>query len=216
MIKSAITMFQLSMAMCLGCESDDDRDTETPVVNKAEHRQINNRAAEVVINGVALTEDQLNALARRYGARLTAGRYWYDRVSGAWGLEGFPCLGFCPAGLNIGGQLRADASNGNTGVFVNGRELHLYDVLLLQQITPVYRGRFWVDAWGNCGVEGGPALVNLFQLAQQKQRQSGGRNGNYFSVYSKYGDGVSGTTVAGDGEGGYMFSSGGTTWYSGK
>jgi hypothetical protein len=41
-------------------------------------------------------------------------------------------------------------------VFINGRQLHMMDVAALMQITQVYQGRWWVDAQGNFGAEGGP------------------------------------------------------------
>ncbi|MGH9901566.1 MAG: hypothetical protein ACRD68_07105, partial [Pyrinomonadaceae bacterium] len=112
-------------------------------------------------NESLVDDSSLNALERYYRVRIPDGDYWYDRRCGAWGEEGGPTLGFILPGLNLGGRLKANASRGRTGVFVNGRELHRLDVLALQQIMTVYRGRFWVDAHGNGGYEGGPALFNL-------------------------------------------------------
>ena len=63
-------------------------------------------------------------------------------------------------------SLQADASGGGTGIFVNGRELHAYDVLALQQITgPIMPGRYFITAEGLAGPEGGPALWNLRAMA---------------------------------------------------
>ena len=95
------------------------------------------------------------------------GAYWYDNSSGAWGSQGAQTSGFIQPGLNLGGQLRPDASNGNTGVFINGRQLHYLDVVGLQQFCPVYPGRYFVDGNGNFGFEGGPVLGNLRLLAEQ-------------------------------------------------
>ena len=166
------------------------------------------QSRNIVINRVRLTDAEVGNIERTYRTRLQDGRYWYDRKSGAWGVEGGPGLGIVLAGLNVGGPLRADASNGNTRVFVNGRELHALDVLALQQLGPVYPGRYWVDAYGNCGFEGGPAFVNLFQLAQSR---GGGRS---WSHYSNSGDSV----VGGDGNGFLFFqgkdSSGNITSWS--
>jgi hypothetical protein len=39
------------------------------------------------------------------------------------------------------------------------------------------QGRYFVDAYGNAGFEGGPALVNLVALAQQRR---GGNGKGYF------------------------------------
>jgi hypothetical protein len=98
-------------------------------------------------------------------------------------MEGGPALGQIHAGLKLGGALRADASGGGqgklTGLFINGRELHPRDVAALQQITPVIPGRYWVDAQGNGGYEGGPAIFNLYVLAQQAARRGGGSSWYY-------------------------------------
>jgi hypothetical protein len=122
----------------------------------------------VTFNRVRLTDQELTALERRYLISIRDGAYWYDKMTGAWGIEGGPTLGIGHAGLNLGGPLRADASNGKTKVFINGRELHYIDVLGLSQLGPVVPGRYWVDAWGNCGYEGGPPLFNLLQIARAK------------------------------------------------
>src|SRR5204862_540318 len=89
-------------------------------------------ARRVVVNGTALTEAQVAHLEQVVHVRVLSGTYWYDRTSGAWGLQGGPTLGFLPAGLALGGPLRADASGGGTSVFINGRELHPFDVAALQ------------------------------------------------------------------------------------
>ena len=86
-------------------------------------------AADVVINGAALAADKQRALEQAYRVPIKPGRYWYDAVSGVWGLEGGPALGQIHPNLALGPPLRADASHGNTRVFVNGRELHANDVL---------------------------------------------------------------------------------------
>ena len=99
------------------------------------------------------------------------GRYWYDRKCGAWGIEGGPALGILLPNLNLGGSLKANASNGNTGVYINGRQLHRVDLMALQSLTgPIARGRYWVDAMGNAGLEGQRAIVNLMVLHKQKTR----------------------------------------------
>ena len=131
-------------------------------------------ARHVIINGTPLDAQTLYALERAYGTPVLAGRYWYDRLCGAWGYEGGPARGFIHPGLNLGGPLRADASGGRTGVFFNGRELHALDVIGLRQIIPVRPGRYWLDAWGNVGYEGGPAVVNLVQLLQSAGGGAGG------------------------------------------
>jgi hypothetical protein len=125
----------------------------------------------VIVNDVRLSNDVIQGLEAQYGVRVQAGAYWYDAVSGAWGFDGGPTVGFIPPGLELGGPLAPDASNGTTPVFINGRQLPVRDVLALQQLVgPVLPGRYWLDAQGNVGVEGGPAFLNLVALAQQGQR----------------------------------------------
>ena len=149
---------------------------------------------QFTFNGHAATPQDLQTLAqieRWYGRPAPEGDYWYDAKSGAAGAWAGPTLGFLPAGLALGGPLPANASGGGngqlTGVFVNGRELHPVDIQVLQRIYgQVYRGRFWVDAQGNAGPEGGVAFVNLIALAKQLGRgaesyyRSDGRGNNAF------------------------------------
>lgn len=152
----------------------------TALSGGAAGQAINQSASEsrtVIINRVRLTNEQITALEQRFQIRLQEGSFWYDKMTGAWGLEGGPGLGLGVAGLNLGGPLRADSSKGNTKVFINGRELHWFDVAVLQQLGPVYRGRYWVDAYGNCGIEGGPFLFNLVAVARAKAQAQGGGNG---------------------------------------
>lgn len=103
---------------------------------------VSSQSRHVVINATRIADIQLQALAQQYRTRIPDGFYWYDRMSGAWGLEGGPTAGVTVAGLDVGGPLRPDASNGNTGVFIHGRQ-HVMDVVGLQAlIGPVYQGRY--------------------------------------------------------------------------
>jgi hypothetical protein len=121
-------------------------------------------ADDVIVNDVRLDDGVRRTLERMYNVEIEAGRYWYDPVSGVWGRDGGPAVGIVHAGLPLGGPLRRDASRGNTGVIVNGRELHALDVAALQRCVPVQRGRYWVHASGFGGHEGGPPLFNLAAL----------------------------------------------------
>lgn len=72
-------------------------------------------------------------------------------------MMGGPGAGFLPAGLSLGGgALPTDASGrSGTNVFMNARELHQQDVVnFARQGITVFPGRWWVDALGNCGLEG--------------------------------------------------------------
>jgi hypothetical protein len=142
----------------------------------------------VIINGVRLSDEKVKALEKQYGVRILPGDYWYDKMCGAWGFRGGPSAGLILPFIDLGGPLQSNASNGNTGVFINGRELHALDVVALQQITPVYQGRYWVDAQGNIGLEGGPALANLWLLANSR----GVKKEGILSTYDKTGAAVIG------------------------
>ena len=165
------------------------------------------QSRSIIINSVRLPDGTVRGLEQKYRIELRDGDYWYDRASGAWGLKGGPTAGFTLPGLDVGGQLRSDASNGNTGVFVNGRQLHQYDVMALMQITPVYQGRFWMDGQGNVGVEGGPPLLNLWALARQSSGQGGAA-----TTYTR-----SGSMFGSDGNGCLVFNDPGShTSYTGS
>jgi hypothetical protein len=77
----------------------------------------------IVVNAVPLSGDTVRSLQRIYPVLIRPGRYWYDPVSGAWGQDGGPIAGQMIPGLKLGGPLRADASRGTSGVFINGRQL---------------------------------------------------------------------------------------------
>ncbi len=47
---------------------------------------------DVMVNGVALDSKTKQALERTYGVPIRPGRYWYDKVSGVWGIEGGPAF----------------------------------------------------------------------------------------------------------------------------
>jgi hypothetical protein len=165
----------------------------------------------VVINRVKLGSEQVEKLERQYGTRIPEGRYWYDARCGAWGLEGGPTQGFIMAGLELPGPMPADVSGGGTGIFFNGREIHVQDQMALQQVFGfTIPGRYWLDEIGNLGVEG--STVPIANLAAAVQAARGGQYGSATGV---------GGTAASDGQGGSMFSgrtaSGKSVfWYSGQ
>jgi hypothetical protein len=141
---------------------------------------------KVVINGAALDEAALREFQVRYGVGPRPGRYWYDATSGLFGLEGGPSLGWILPGHDFG-VLSPRASNGGTGVFINGRELDASDYVSLSWIagTVVMQGRYWLDGQGNVGYEGYPvAVANLYLLAQMRAQAGGGGGGgdNFWST----------------------------------
>lgn len=158
-------------------------------INLMSFGQPQNQAPQVIVNQKQLDDWQINDFQSKYGIQMQAGDYWYDQLSGAWGITGGPTLGFLPADLGLGGSLQSTASKGNTGVFVNGRELHVYDVAQLRNLLgAVYQGRYWLDAYGNTGYEGGPALLNLLEVSRNQQ------SSYYRNSYTGIGAGSSGGT----------------------
>jgi hypothetical protein len=133
---------------------------------------------DIVVNGVALSADTVRALQQVYPVAIAPGRYWYDAVSGAYGREGEPISGQMIAGLALGGPLRADASRGTAGVFINGRQITGGEKAYIEQLcqTPVLPGRYWILFNGLGGYEGGPAIFDLGQCPGLAQPSSGGRS----------------------------------------
>ena len=131
----------------------------------------------IVVNGVEVSSADGSALMRYYGA-IPAGNYWYDPVSGLWGMQGGPGSGQIMPGLPLGGRLHARASGGGTGVFVNGREIHREEYnSLLRLYGSVVPGRYWMNAQFVGGFEGGPAIFNLSQAGANGGSAGGSGNG---------------------------------------
>jgi hypothetical protein len=133
---------------------------------------------EVRINGNAMTPELLKEFEALYGMKPVPGNYWYDTSSGLYGVIGHQAAGMMMPGHALG-QMQENASNGNTGVFVNGRHITAVEVnyiaMLLQ--TPAIPGRYWLDAYGNWGVEGFPVpLVNFYEVARAWSGSGGGDN----------------------------------------
>lgn len=166
---------------------------------------------EVYINRTKLESEAVQRLERQYGTLIANGRYWYDARCGAWGVEGGPTAGFVRAGLDLPGPMPKDISGSGTGIFINGREIHMQDQMALQQLFGVtIPGRYWLDAQGNLGVEGSDYPIANLAAAIQAALGRG-----YGSVTG------AGGTAASDGQGGFMFSgrdvSGKSVfWYSGQ
>ena len=161
-----------------------------------QHSVVSTSGRAVYFNGSKVDDAVIAQLENYYKVKAQDGRYWYDKVSGMWGVEGEKTYGVMLPNLPLGGPLKANASNGKTGVFINGRNLPQEDLNLLQTVTGYLPlGRYWIDAQGNAGKEGGPAMVNLRQMVNN---QNNGNNGNgstfYRNSYTGVGSGSSGGT----------------------
>lgn len=131
--------------------------------------------ARIVVNAVPLSAETVRQLKQLYPVPIKPGRYWYDAISGAWGLEGGPIAGQMLPGLKLGGPLRADASRGTSGIFINGRQITLSERDYLAQTCRkrAAPGRYWVNARGVGGFENGPPRFDLSRCGQQQQRSGG-------------------------------------------
>ena len=136
-----------------------------------------------IINNIMLSEQQIAEFEKMYGQKPKPGRYWYDKISGLFGPKGQPALGFMYPGHDFG-VLARDASNGNTQVLINGRELTQTEYMILCNTVGnmVFAGSYWLDAHGNAGIEGNSfPMINLFVAAQQRpHHNSGGGSGDNF------------------------------------
>ncbi len=148
-----------------------------------------NYHTRVYVNDVQLSANQVQLLEQTYRVKVQQGRYWYDPVCGLWGMQDGPALGLMMAGMQLGGSLKANASNGRTGIFINGRQLDRTETMQWKQLLgAVYQGRYWLDAYGNLGLESGGYLLNVVQVANT---YSGGRNSFYRNNYTDIGSGSS-------------------------
>lgn len=163
----------LALVFGTACSDAASTNSSTPMQKPADTRH-------VIVNGAELDSKALAALDQVARTRVPDGDYWYDARCGACGAKGGPTAAFLPASLAFA-PMKADASGGGsgraTGVFVNGRELHLADCQALSRLGAILPGRYWLDANGNWGVEGTDVpLGNLVQAASAMSPTGPGYN----------------------------------------
>ncbi|KAJ8900622.1 hypothetical protein K2173_025399 [Erythroxylum novogranatense] len=100
---------------------------------------------KVSVNGHPIP-DRVVKKAEKLAGPIHPGNYWYDYKAGFWGVIGGPCLGIIPPSIEeFNYPIPENCAGGNTGVFVNGRELHHKDMeLLATRGLPTERDRAYI------------------------------------------------------------------------
>ncbi|KAK1376644.1 Protein ENHANCED DISEASE RESISTANCE like [Heracleum sosnowskyi] len=108
-------------------------------------QNIEQERINVAVNGHPIP-DRLVKKAEKVAGLIQPGQYWYDSRAGFWGLIGGPCLGIIPPNIEeFAYPMPEDCAGGNTGVYVNGRELHQKDLILLgNRGLPTERDRSYI------------------------------------------------------------------------
>ncbi|TKY64048.1 Extra-large guanine nucleotide-binding protein 1 [Spatholobus suberectus] len=92
-----------------------------------------NGKSNVTINGQPIPDRAIKK-AEKLAGPIQPGNYWYDFRAGFWGIMGGPCLGIIlPFIEEFQHPMPDKCAGGNTGVFVNGRELNQKDLDLLSR-----------------------------------------------------------------------------------
>ncbi|KAJ9706140.1 hypothetical protein PVL29_001615 [Vitis rotundifolia] len=109
------------------------------------NHSMDNSKPKVSVNGQPIPERAVKKAEKQAGP-VQPGEYWYDFRAGFWGVMGQPCLGIIPPFIEeFNCSMPEDCSSGNTGVFVNGRELHQKDLdLLASRGLPTTRDKSYI------------------------------------------------------------------------
>ncbi|GER26822.1 hypothetical protein STAS_02487 [Striga asiatica] len=132
---------------------------------------------QVYVNGHFIP-DSVVKRAEKLAGPIQPGEYWYDKRAGFWGVMGHPCLGIIMPNIEeFDYPMPDNCAAGNTGVFVNGRELHQKDLdLLVSRGLPITRNRSYsIEITGRVVDEQtGEELDGLGKLAPTVERAKHG------------------------------------------
>ncbi|CAN8229452.1 unnamed protein product [Cochlearia groenlandica] len=113
----------------------------------------------IVVNDMPLSEDELFILqtCSNPPKKLKPGYYWYDKGTGYWGKIGENPSQIISPHMNVGGSnIRKDASNGDTKICINSREITRTELRMLKLAGVQCEGKphFWVESDGSYREEG--------------------------------------------------------------
>ncbi|URE45016.1 hypothetical protein MUK42_14815 [Musa troglodytarum] len=131
------------------------------------HKAMGTGDSKVSVNGHPIP-DRLVKKAEKQAGPIYPGDYWYDYHAGFWGVMGHPCHGIIPPFIEeFNYPMPKNCGRGNTGVIVNGRELHHKDLdLLIGRGLPSTPGSYKIEISGRVWDESsGEELASLGKLA---------------------------------------------------
>lgn len=136
---------------------------------------------KVVVNGVPIKDEDVKKAEESAGP-IHPGNYWYDVHAGFWGAEPGPCLGIIPPCiLELNTSMSKACAGGNTGILVNGRELHEKDLERLAfRGLPTTPGKaYWISIKGRVVDESSKKHVTCLGMLAPSLEKSGRGTGMY-------------------------------------
>ncbi|KAL8543466.1 hypothetical protein ACS0TY_004125 [Phlomoides rotata] len=154
----------------------DQSEERHPMVTRNSSRHFT-ESSQVFVNGHLIPE-QLVQKAEKLAGPIQPGEYWYDAHAGFWGVMGYPCLGIIMPNIEeFSYPMPENCGAGNTGVFVNGRELHQKDLAVLagRGLPDAKHGSYLVQISGKVvDYHTGEELHSLGRLAPTVERAKRG------------------------------------------